>query len=236
MTIYHDFKSPTECCKRPADELPLGDGRTSSATHVTCDGTFTPAVHAHELYPHPSDRHDEPQTLVDAVRYHLARTLAMCPPEHLSDDGGLDRAWMDRINLMLTERTVACLVVALHKGMSGQRALDWAHVHSSGETGELIYDLAREYGVEVDRIRHYSLREEPGTEPAPAVQAHAYRAEVLSNAGTDRERWVQAIMGEDRETLEGAAADAADLIGTGYRAEHVRVAAVTSVPVEASDA
>ena len=61
------------------------------------------------------------------------------------------------------------------------------------------------------------------------VTPHAYRAEVLINPGTSRERWGTTGDHEDRATLEAAAADAADLISAGLLREQVRVAAVVAI-------
>ena len=67
----------------------------------------------------PSDRHDEPPTLEDAAKYHAVRALAL-----YCDD--VDHpGWTERLMLALAERSVAWHVAALHKGMSGQAALDW---------------------------------------------------------------------------------------------------------------
>jgi hypothetical protein len=152
--IWHDFKNPTECCGRPPWELPIGDGRTSDGKRVTCDGNQEAAVMAHEVYAHPSEYADEPPTLDHAVRYHIARALAMYPCE-----GDLDNPeWFDRIATHLNERQIACLYAALAKGLSGQEAVDYAHAYSSGDSSELLYDLAVEFGVELDRIRPYAMR------------------------------------------------------------------------------
>lgn len=164
---WHDYPKVgerTTCCNRLTEELPLGDGRTSQAAQVNCDGNYTPALWAHEVYPHPSECHDKPPRLEDAVRYHLARTVALYPAEF---DGS--REWMDRITQMLAERKIACLVLALHKGLSGQEALDWAHAYSSGDDAEIIYDLAHEYGVDLGRIRLY----EPARSQQPDLSGGA---------------------------------------------------------------
>lgn len=157
----HDYPKrgvPTSCCGRDRNELPIGEGMTTRAAAVTCDGTYTPAVLAHEIYPHPSDRHDEPPTLADAAKYHAARALAL-----YCDD--IDHpGYMDRLVLALTERTVAWHVAALAAGMSGQEALDWVHWHDLDDSNEMLYEHCEALGVELDRIRPYPL---PTARPIP---------------------------------------------------------------------
>ena len=154
--VMHDYPKRgelTSCCGRDRNDLPFGEGMTSRAADVTCDGTYEPAVMAHELYPHPSDRHDEPPTLEDAAKYHAVRALAL-----YCDD--VDHpGWSERLMLALAERSVAWHVAALHKGMSGQAALDWVHWHNLDETNEMLYDLCQSLGVDLDRIKPYRLRE-----------------------------------------------------------------------------
>jgi hypothetical protein len=143
----------TSCCGRLSDELPLADGRTSDPNGVTCDGTFTPAVWAHDVYPHPSDRYDDEPPLADAAKYHAARALALTCSD--IDAPG----YHDRLVLMLAERSTAWHVAALARGMSGQEALRWVHNHDKDDSQELLYDLCHELGVELHRIKPYALRE-----------------------------------------------------------------------------
>lgn len=145
----------TSCCNRPDGEIPLADGRTTDPKGVTCDGTFTPAVWAHEVYPHPSDRYDDEPPLDEAAKYHAARALAFA-----SDD--IDHpGYMDRLVLMLALRSTAWHVAALARGLSGQEALRWVQNHDHDDSNELLYDLCHELGVELHRIKPYELRERP---------------------------------------------------------------------------
>ena len=169
--VMHDYPkrgARTSCCDRDRNDLPFADGMTTRAEDVTCDGTYAPAVRAHEVYPHPSDRHDQPPTLTDAAKYHAARALAL-----YNDD--IDHpGYMDRLVLALTERTVAWHVAALASGLSGQEALNWVHWHDLDETNEMLYDLCEELGVELGRIKPYPLREREVASPPeqpPAVEA-----------------------------------------------------------------
>lgn len=158
--VMHDYPKRgelTSCCGRDRNDLPLGEGMTSRAADVTCDGTYVPTVLAHEIYPHPSDRHDEPPTLTEAAKYHAARALT------LYNDDVDHPGYSDRLMLALTERTVAWHVAALAKGMSGQEALSWVHWHDLDETNEMLYDLCVELGVELDRIKPYPLRDRGAT-------------------------------------------------------------------------
>lgn len=151
----HDWPKagePTTCCGRFKGELPLADGRTTDPKGVTCDGTFVPAVWAHEVYPHPTDGFDNAPPLVEAAKYHAARALAMA-------DSDIDHpGYMDRLVLMLAERSIAWHVAALARGLSGQDALQWVHNHTD-DSNELLYDLCRELGVEMHRIKPYALRD-----------------------------------------------------------------------------
>ena len=151
----------TSCCGRRADELPLSDGRTTDPKGVTCNGTFEPAVWAHDVYPHPSDHWDAAPPLADAAKYQAARALALTCSD--IDAPG----YHDRLILMLAERTTAWHVAALARGMSGQEALDWVHGHSMDDSQELLYDLCHELGVELHRIKPYALRERDVTPADP---------------------------------------------------------------------
>lgn len=155
MHTYPRRGQATTCCGQTRDTLPLDAGMTTDPKGVTCDGTVVETVWAHEVYPHPSDGF-EAGPLEDDVRYHLARAIAMVPEY---DGGEFGRAYVERINVMLGERHIACLLVALHKGLTGQAAHDFAHQYSGDESGECIYDFAREYGVDLGRIKHYEVRD-----------------------------------------------------------------------------
>lgn len=143
--IMHDWDAV--CCGRNRDELPLSDGRTTEPKGVTCDGSFTPAVFAHEVYPHPSDV----PLLADAAKYHAARALALANSD--IDQPG----YMDRTSWMLAERETAFHVAALADGLSGQEALNWVHSHQDDDN-ELLYDLCVRLGVALERIKPYPLR------------------------------------------------------------------------------
>lgn len=163
--VWHDYPmggKPTKCCGRTRQELALNAAMTTDQKRVTCDGTTEPLLMAHEVYPHPSDMHDQPPTVEAAVKYHLARCLALYPAGSVIDSDRVE--WMDRINLYLGERHIACLMIALHKGLSGQEAVNDAHAWSCGDDAELVYDLAEQYGVDLHRIKPYGLRTRPGSQ------------------------------------------------------------------------
>lgn len=163
--VTHDYPKRgqrTACCDRDRNDLPLDEGMSTRVGDVTCDGTYTPAALAHEVYPHPSDRHDQPPTLDDAAKYHAARALA------LFNDDINHPGYGDRLVLALTERTVAWHVAALARGLSGQDVLDWVHWHDLDDGNEMLYDLCEELGVELDRIRPYPLRDTRVTTPGDA--------------------------------------------------------------------
>ena len=91
-----------------------------------------------------------------------------------AEDVTCDGTYMDRLVLALTERTVAWHVAALASGLSGQEALNWVHWHDLDETNEILYDLCKELGVELGRIKPYPLREREVASPPeqpPAVEA-----------------------------------------------------------------
>lgn len=163
MSTMHDYPrrgEVTSCCGRDRNALPFGEGMTSDARLVTCDGKFEPAVLAHEVYLHPSDRHDQPPALADAAKYHAARALA------LYNDDVNHPGYMDRLLLALTQRTIAWHVAALARGLSGQEALDWVHAHDTDDSNELLFDLCASLGVALDRIKPYPLREAEAGESA----------------------------------------------------------------------
>ena len=161
MHVWPKRGEATTCCGRRDEELPLSDGRTTDPKGVTCDGTFVPAVWAHDVYPQPSDRWDEVPALSDAARYHAARALAMASSD--VDHPG----YLDRLVLMLAERETAWHVAALARGLSGQEALDWVHAHQCDDSNELLYELCSELGVELHRVRPYPLKDRKPAQPTP---------------------------------------------------------------------
>ena len=66
-----------------------------------------------------------------------------------------------RIHHLINARRLAFLADALHQGMTGQDAWEWAEGRALEETGELAYDRARRHGVPCDRIKPYPCGPEP---------------------------------------------------------------------------
>lgn len=67
----------------------------------------------------------------------------------------------DRTVQMLNETRIALLAVALHKGKSGDEV--WAFADHGMGDGEMwaLYEAAKEYGIDIDRIKPYPCGPEP---------------------------------------------------------------------------
>ncbi len=122
--------------------------------------------YAHELFPHGEE--GEVRDLAVEVPYLYARaigletwgtgwheSLAADRPQAEREIAG------SRIQHLIDARRLALLADALHQGLTGQEAWEWADVRAMDETGEWAYERAIHYGVPCDRIRPYPCGPQP---------------------------------------------------------------------------
>lgn len=118
--------------------------------------------YAHELFPHPDEGEVRPLS-VD-VRYLLAQAIGYevtgtCWYDFDSQEARA-RA-MDRTMALIRQRELALIADALHQGMAGDSAWEWAQQRAAEESGEWIAARAEVYGIDWDQIKPYPCGPEP---------------------------------------------------------------------------
>jgi hypothetical protein len=119
--------------------------------------------YAHDLYPHP----DEWQTRKLDVEMPYLYAQAIGHEVHGTGwfelRGSADelRQSVERTMDMVRCRQIARLADALHQGMTGDAAWEYADAASWDYEGELTYDRAKHYGVEIEKIKPYPCGPEP---------------------------------------------------------------------------
>lgn len=120
----------------------------------------TKRKYAHELYPHNEDEYT-PRPLIVEVPYLYARAVGYelrgtrwseVEPRSI---GG------DRVMYLIAARQIAFLADAMHQGLTGNDAWQWADMRASDETGEWVGERAEYYGVDWERIKPYPCGPEP---------------------------------------------------------------------------
>lgn len=113
---------------------------------------------AHELYPHAVE--GETRHLSIEVPYLYALTVGLevwgtswfdCDPKES----------VARTIHLMESRRIAFLADAMHQGLTGQEAWEWADQCAWDETGEIAYERAIHYGVPVAKIKPYACGPEP---------------------------------------------------------------------------
>lgn len=122
--------------------------------------------YAHELYPYAEE--GEVRPLAVEVPYLYARMVgsdmwgtgwfALTDPGRSNDDL---RQVGDRTHLFATAKHMALLADALHQGLTGDAAWDWAGQRQCEVENELAYERALHYGVPVEQIKPYPCGPEP---------------------------------------------------------------------------
>ena len=121
--------------------------------------------YAHELYPHAGEY--EVRSLAVEVPYLYAQAVGLAI-------FGTD--WFDAFKgkgdkagaVLTTQRTIAMikareealLADAIHQGLTGDEAWEWA-ASRYDEEGGWVYDRAKHYGVPIDQIKPYPILDEP---------------------------------------------------------------------------
>ena len=137
---------------------------------TTTEKRRTKRRYAHELYPHADEWETRP--LEVELPYLYARAIGF-------EVQGT--AWFDTISEQTASRTmdllnarhVALMADAIHQGLTGQEAWDWA-VTRMDEGGEWAHERAVHYGVDPRAIKPYPCGPEPDhhdhDEPIPGSQ------------------------------------------------------------------
>ena len=122
--------------------------------------------YAHELFPHGEE--GETRDLAVEVPYLYARAIGMdtwgtSALDMLNPDNHPHTRELGyiRYSELAQTRQLAFIADALHQGLTGQEAWQWADVRAMDETGEWAYERAIHYGVPCDRIKPYPCGPEP---------------------------------------------------------------------------
>jgi hypothetical protein len=124
------------------------------------DTRRTKRRYAHELYPHPEE--GEPRDLAIEVPYLIAHANGLT----IHGTGWMQAeprtAAGDRVALYLHRAHLALLADAIHQGLVGQEAWDWADQRCTGDSvGEWLWERAEHYGVDPHAIKPYPCGPEP---------------------------------------------------------------------------
>ena len=118
--------------------------------------------YAHELYPHP----DEGPLAVE-VPYLYARAQGLRVFETgwydmLAAPSPMPEIAAARTSALVQAGLLALLADALHQGLAGDEAWEWALVRAGGDSlEEWVWDRGTRYGVDLDRIKPYPCGPEP---------------------------------------------------------------------------
>ncbi|MFK0072683.1 hypothetical protein [Arthrobacter woluwensis] len=107
--------------------------------------------YAHELYPHP----EGPRPLAEDVPYRYAIALGLGLDGTGWSEPSADDVAGVRIGSLLHARHLAFLADALHQGLTGQDAWEWATNRASDESEECVHERATHYGVDPRQIKPY---------------------------------------------------------------------------------
>ena len=121
--------------------------------------------YAHELYPHPGEWEIRPLAVEVPYLYAQAVGHAIFGTDWFTVFKGKgDKAGAvlttQRTIAMIKAREEALLADAIHQGLTGDEAWEWA-ASRYDEEGEWVYDRARRHGVPCDRIKPYPCGPEP---------------------------------------------------------------------------
>lgn len=116
---------------------------------------------AHELYP-PADEYETRSLEVEVPHlYAIAIGLNVFGTDWFdlfhSDYVHATRLVTQRTSQLVDARRFALLADAIHQGMTGQEAWDWADMRAWDESGEFVGDRARHYGIPFDAIKPYPV-------------------------------------------------------------------------------
>lgn len=114
--------------------------------------------YAHELYPHAEEW--EVRLLEVEVPYLYARAIGF----DVRGTGWFDAEPKEsgaRTHHMIDNHRIALMADAIHQGLTGQAAWEWADSRMTDD-GEWVYERAVHYGVDPDAIKPYRCGPTPG--------------------------------------------------------------------------
>lgn len=113
--------------------------------------------YAHELYPHGNEWEVRPLEVEIPYLYARAIGFDVQGTNWFKTDKELTGA---RTAQLLDARHIALMADAMHQGLSGQTAWEWAETRMD-ESGEWIYERAVHYGLDPALIKPYPCGPEP---------------------------------------------------------------------------
>lgn len=113
--------------------------------------------YAHELYPHGNEWEARPLEVELPYLYARAIGFDVQGTNWFTTDVKLAGA---RTAQLLDTRHIALLADAMHQGLTGQEAWNWAETRMD-DAGEWIYERATHYGVDPGAIKPYACGPEP---------------------------------------------------------------------------
>jgi len=113
--------------------------------------------YAHELYPHGGEWEVRP--LEVELPYLYARAIGF-NVDGTSWFETMTEATHERTMRMLNAGQIALMADAMHQGLTGQEAWEWAEKRMD-ESGEWVYQRAVHYGVDPSLIKPYPHGPEP---------------------------------------------------------------------------
>lgn len=150
--------------------------------------------YAHELYPHGKEF--EVRDLAVEVPYLYARAIGfdVCGTSWFE---AVSEATGTRTMQMLDARHIALMADAMHQGLSGQEAWEWAESRMD-ESGEWTYERAAHYGVNPDLIKPYPCGPEPEHHDhnEPIEGSTWFEAHRITGKESECEDCTEAVPGE----------------------------------------
>lgn len=113
--------------------------------------------YAHELYPHGEEFEVRPLDVEVPYLYARAVGFDVSGTSWFANPGENSAT---RTTQMLDARHIALMADAMHQGLTGQAAWEWAESRMD-DSGEWIYERAAHYGVDTDAIKPYPCGPEP---------------------------------------------------------------------------
>lgn len=126
-------------------------------TTTTQESRRTKRRYAHELYPHAGEWETRPLDVELPYLYARAIGFQVQGTGWFAD---ISEATGNRTAELITARQIALMADAMHQGLTGQKAWDWA-IKRMDDAGECVYERAVHYGVDPSAIKPYPCGPEP---------------------------------------------------------------------------
>lgn len=141
---------------------PTGGPTVGPMPKLTPQPRRTIRRYAHELFPHPEEWETRKLDVEVPYLYALAIGHRVQGTSWFDmREGDAMRLSTERTMALVRCRQIARLADALHQGMTGDEAWEWADHASWDYDGELTYDRAKHHGVDPEKIKPYPCGPEP---------------------------------------------------------------------------